>query len=87
MSDATILDRLKGLIENNLEVALPEDAAAGHRLYEDLNIDSIMVLQLVVYIEEEFGVAVPEEDVDPAVFQTLGSLVDFVERLRANSVA
>ncbi len=87
MSDATILERLKGLIENNLEVALPEDAEAGHRLYEDLNIDSIMVLQLVVYIEEEFGVAVPEEDVDPAVFQTLGSLVAFVERLQAESVA
>jgi acyl carrier protein len=46
-----------------------------------------MVLQLIVYVEEEFGISVPEEDVDPAVFQTLGSLVTFIEELRQHKIA
>lgn len=45
-----------------------------------------MVLQLVVYIEEEFGVAVPEENVDPAAFATIGTLVDFIDQLQESKV-
>ncbi|GGF90548.1 phosphopantetheine-binding protein [Paenibacillus aceti] len=85
MSRTEIMDKLKELITDSLEHSLPAEIHEADRIYEDLNIDSIMVLQLVVYIEEEFQVDVPEEDVDPAVFQTLGSLVTFIEELQANA--
>ncbi|MUG72710.1 petrobactin biosynthesis protein AsbD [Paenibacillus validus] len=52
-----------------------------HRLNEDLHVDSVMMLQLLVWIEEEFGLRIPEEEVDPRVFHTVGSLLDFMERL------
>jgi acyl carrier protein len=81
MEHTEILNRLRQLITENLELELPETLHETDRLFEDLNIDSIMVLQLIVYVEEEFGVNVPEEDVDPAVFQTLGSFVGFVQTL------
>lgn len=87
MERAEILQRLCRLIEENLEVTLPDEVAESSRIYQDLHIDSIMVLQLVIYIEEEFGVVVPEEDVDPAVFQTVGAMVTFIEELRALSIA
>ncbi|ETT46375.1 acyl carrier protein [Paenibacillus sp. FSL R7-269] len=45
-----------------------------------------MVLQLVVYIEEVFNVTVPEEEMDPAVFQTVGSLVDFIHALKGEHI-
>jgi acyl carrier protein len=74
-------------MQQNLEVKLPENVTESSRVYQDLFIDSIMVLQLIVYVEEEFGISVPEEDVDPAVFQTLGSLVTFIEELRQQKIA
>lgn len=87
MNRAFILQKLCHLIEENLEVKLPSDVQESSRIYQDLHIDSIMVLQLVVYIEEEFGVLVPEEDVDPAVFETVGAMVSFIEMLLAEKIA
>jgi acyl carrier protein len=87
MQRTEILSKLSMLIEENLEVKLPEKVQESSRMYQDLRIDSIMVLQLVVYIEEEFDVLVPEEDVDPAVFETLGSMVTFIEQLRQECIA
>ncbi|MDF2936481.1 MAG: acyl carrier protein [Paenibacillaceae bacterium] len=87
MTREQILNRLCELMQQNLEVKLPENVTESSRVYQDLFIDSIMVLQLIVYVEEEFGISVPEEDVDPAVFQTLGSLVTFIEELRQQKIA
>lgn len=87
MTREQILNSLCELMQQNLEVKLPENVTEASRVYQDLFIDSIMVLQLIVYVEEEFGISVPEEDVDPAVFQTLGSLVTFIEELRQHKIA
>jgi acyl carrier protein len=77
-----ILGQLRNVIVENLEVQVAAQLNETDRLYEDLNIDSIMVLQLMVYIEEVFDVSIPEEDVDPSVFQSLGSLISFIQDLR-----
>ncbi|MNT99013.1 acyl carrier protein [compost metagenome] len=45
-----------------------------------------MMMQLLVWIEVEFGLSIPEEEVDPRVFQTVGSLLDFMESLSPVSV-
>lgn len=87
MTREQIMNSLCELMQQNLEVKLPENVTEASRVYQDLFIDSIMVLQLIVYVEEEFGISVPEEDVDPAVFQTLGSLVNFIEELRQHKIA
>jgi len=47
-------------------------------------VDSLGIMRLVSYIEEEFGVVVPEEDLVPEHFQTLNRLTAFVERLEAH---
>jgi acyl carrier protein len=82
MKREEILTKLVDIIQQNLEVQLPEKVEESHRTFEDLGIDSIMVLQLVVYIEEAFGVAVPEEDVDPDVFKSVGALITFIQELQ-----
>ncbi|WP_025028635.1 petrobactin biosynthesis protein AsbD [Caldalkalibacillus mannanilyticus] len=55
------------------------------RLNNDLRIDSIMLVQLIVYIEVELQLEIPEDEVDPRVFQTVGSLLDFLETLQPTS--
>ncbi|MNC41683.1 Acyl carrier protein [compost metagenome] len=86
MERSVILAQLKELISENLELEVPDQLEDGHRIYDDLNIDSIMVLQLVVYIEENFGVSIPEEGVDPSVYETVGALVDFIQQLQKAAV-
>ncbi|MEK4006772.1 MULTISPECIES: phosphopantetheine-binding protein [unclassified Paenibacillus] len=87
MDKEQTIAQLRQVMSEQLELALPDVIKEEDRLYEDLNVDSIMVLQLVVYIEEVFNVTVPEEDLDPAVFQTVGSLVDFIHALKGEPIA
>lgn len=76
-----IIEEIRTLLSENLELEVPEVLQETDRLYEDLQVDSIMSLQLTVYIEEVFGVEVPEEELDQEVFKTVGSLVDFIQAL------
>ena len=46
-------------------------------------VDSLGIMRLVSFIEEEFGVEVPEEELVPEHFQTVNRLTAFVERLQA----
>ncbi len=83
MERKSIVEGLRTMIVEELDVAAPDELNEEDKLYEDLNLDSIMVLQLAVYIEEYFAVVFPEEDVDPAVFATVGNLTDFIISLQA----
>lgn len=82
-----IVEGLRAIIAEELDVAAPAELNETDRLNEDLNLDSIMILQLAVYIEEHFEVVFPEEDVDPGVFATVGSLTDFVASLQESGAA
>jgi acyl carrier protein len=46
-------------------------------------LDSLGIMRLVVFIDETFGVAVPEDGLVPENFQTLRQLAAFVDHLRA----
>ena len=42
-------------------------------------LDSMAVVSLITALEEAFGIAVDDDDIDGATFATVGSLIDFVE--------
>ena len=47
-------------------------------------LDSMAVLELVAALEQRFGITVDDDDVTAEVFETLGSLSEFVqEKLQA----
>ena len=41
-------------------------------------LDSMTVVSLITALEESFGIAVDDDDIDGSTFATVGSLVDFV---------
>ncbi len=41
-------------------------------------LDSMAVVSLIAGLEDRFGMAVDDDDIDGDVFETVGSLVDFV---------
>ena len=46
-------------------------------------LDSMAVIAVIHEIEERFGIAVPDDEVDGNSFATVGTVVEFVTRLSA----
>lgn len=42
--------------------------------------DSMAVVSIITALEERFGIAVEDDEIDASVFETVGSLVAFVEQ-------
>ncbi len=63
----------------NLVDVSPEDITEGDRLVGgDLGIDSIDILELVIMIEKDYGVAIDNKDLGEKVFQTLETLAGYI---------
>ncbi len=48
-------------------------------------IDSLAILRLISFLEEEFGIQVDDEELVPENFETLNEIKAFVENKKANS--
>ncbi len=48
-------------------------------LLSDLGLDSVAILQLVLGIEEEFGVTIKDSELDSDVFSKMANLIDIIE--------
>jgi acyl carrier protein len=46
-------------------------------------LDSMSILKTVTFCEEQFGVAIPDEDVLPDHFESVRAIARLVERVRA----
>jgi acyl carrier protein len=69
---------LSGLAEIvNETVAVPvEDVQLDKSFTDDLDIDSLSMVEVVVAAEEKFGIKIPDENV--ADLRTVGDAVDFI---------
>jgi acyl carrier protein len=54
-------------------------------LIENQIIDSIGLLRLIGWLEPEFGIAIPDEDIVPANFATIGLIAELVAAKTADS--
>jgi acyl carrier protein len=76
------------MILENLERVLLTEIAAGlgkksldpdEDLLEQGIVDSLGLMKLLTFMEETFGIKIHDEDVIPANFQSLNSMVKLVE--------
>ncbi|HTO76487.1 MAG TPA: phosphopantetheine-binding protein [Thermoanaerobaculia bacterium] len=82
MSDPGIAQRVKELIVRRLKLeidpaTIPDDAPL---FGEGLGLDSIDALELVLGLEQEFGIKVQDEEVGVKAFASVNALVDFIEQ-------
>jgi acyl carrier protein len=72
-----------GLAEIVNEVAgIPaDDVEMGKSFTDDLDIDSLSMVEIVVAAEEKFGVKIPDDDVKN--LKTVGDAVGYIERAGA----
>jgi acyl carrier protein len=82
----TIRGTLKRLIVEslNLEGLTPESIGDDTPLFgQGLGLDSVDALELVVALEQEYGISIESHDVDKTVFTSVASLGEFVSRTLA----
>ena len=75
--------RIAGLAEILEEVAgvTPADATPEKSFTDDLDVDSLSMVEVVVEAEEKFGVTIPDDEVKN--LKTVGDAVSYIERNRA----
>jgi acyl carrier protein len=87
MSKAEIAQRAKELLITGLRLEIsPEEIVDSEPIFgTGLGLDSIDALEFVVLIEEQFGVAIPDEAVAKQAFASIDALADFILAERTNA--
>ena len=76
MTDGTTFDRLKKIIVEQLGVD-EEEVTMQASFVEDLNADSLDLVELIMSLEEEFGMEISDEDAEK--IQKVSDAVEFIE--------
>ena len=79
------MDEVEQQIARILEGGIVTDAggpltADTPLVEEGLNLDSINLLELLVRVEDAFGITIEDEDISAELFTTLGSLAACVQQ-------
>jgi acyl carrier protein len=80
ITEELILQLKKLIIERlKLEEVSPEDIGTDDPLFgEGLGLDSIDALELVLGLEKEYGVIIPDAEVGQKVFQSVRTIAQYV---------
>ncbi len=79
MNMASAFERVKGIVVDQLNVA-PDEVTVEASFIEDLGADSLDVVELVMALEEEFGIEIPDEEAEKIM-----TVKDAVEYIKAHS--
>ncbi len=71
-----VFEKVKSIIVDQLDVE-EEKVVAEANITEDLGADSLDVVDLVMSIEEEFDIEIPDEAVEG--IKTVGDIVKYIE--------
>ena len=82
MTNEDLAPRVKELIVRRLKLDIdPTTIQSDAPLFgEGLGLDSIDALELVLGLEQEFGIKVEDEEVGVKAFSSVNALVDFIEQ-------
>jgi len=70
------MDKIKKIIAEQLGVDESEITPESHFI-DDLGADSLDTVELVMALEEEFGIEVPDEDAEK--IQTVGDVAKYID--------
>ena len=76
MSSEEIFEKIKNIIVEQLQVSdttITEDSS----FIDDLGADSLDLVELIMALEEEFGIEIPDADAEKVV--TVGDVVNYIK--------
>lgn len=73
-----MLDKVREILAEQLCIRA-EEIAMESRVKDDLGADSLDIMQLLMTIEDEYGITIPDDDL--ATFVTVSDIVGYLEEL------
>lgn len=74
-----MFEEVKTILARQLRVA-PERVTMDAQIKKDLGADSVDILQLLMRLEDDYGIVIPDETL--ANFETVGDVVNFLDKLQ-----
>lgn len=71
-----MLNEVRKILASQLNISI-DTITADSRLVNDLQADSLDLVELITGLEERYGLEIPEEDVTK--IQTVGDIVAYIE--------
>lgn len=69
-------EKVKSLLAEKLDISV-EQVVDSAKIMEDLGADSLDTVEIVMELEEEFEIQIPEEEADNLI--TVGDIVTYVQ--------
>ena len=76
-----ISDQIRKYIQ--AEIANGREITEDESLLEAGILDSLAIVKLVAYVEDEFDMEIPDADFDPDNFESVTAITRLIERVRA----
>ena len=73
---SNLIEKVKGIVAEQLGVK-PEEVTPEAKFIDDLGADSLDTVELVMALEEEFGLEIPDEEAEKLV--TVGDTIKYIE--------
>lgn len=76
MSDDNILAELAAILEEVADVK-PEDVSPEKSFVDDLDVDSLSMVEVAMAVEEKFNAKIPDEELSN--LKTVGDAIDYIK--------
>jgi acyl carrier protein len=81
---ADVRQEIRGMILNAFLGGAPDTALDDDESLDRAHIvDSVRTLELLLFVEEQFGITVENDEAVPENFDTVSNIVAFIERKRS----
>lgn len=77
-----MFEEVQKILARQLRINDPSRITPQSAIQKDLGADSLDILQLLMKIEDEYGIVIPDEEL--AGFVTVQDVVDFLDKQRKN---
>ena len=71
-----MFEKVRGIIAEQLDVEL-EEIKEDTSMMNDLDADSLDAVEIMMALEDEFGIEIPDEDAES--FKNIGDIVKYLE--------
>jgi methoxymalonate biosynthesis acyl carrier protein len=83
-----VRDKIRAMVESNLNIFNADvEFSDDDNIFRKGFVDSLFAVQLLAYLEKEFGIKVGNKDMDINNFNSVSKMVGFVERKRREAGA
>ncbi|MBQ8303802.1 MAG: acyl carrier protein [Clostridia bacterium] len=72
-----VFDKIRAILADQLD-ANADEMTMDTRIAEDLGADSLDVVEMLMSVEDEFGIEIPDDAIED--LKTIGNVVEYIEK-------